>query len=598
MLAATGGTTPYTWTEKSGGNLPGGLSLTASSGAIAGTPTASGTFGPYVFTVTDANNKTADSPSLMITIMSSTTEAACAATPKSRGNEAALTTPFAFEANGAINGAGEPDSAAAWAGSFTPDGKGGISAADIDFVGTKDGHSSFQVQTIGSAYSYGSDGRGCLYLAFNGVNVDKADKLPIDGNASLLRGTGGLRRESVHAEGALANVGTVTFSFALGENGVVGRIEQFDYINSAMVTAGLIMQQTPSDFAVSKLASHFAFGADGWASMDAQGDVVRVAIAGAVANSNGALSNSEADDNIGGVPSGKLSGSGSSGSLGTTISSTTGKGTGSYMIPDGGSTLTFNFTYYVINQSDFLFITTDSPSTVGALQLTGRALASTFGAVSLNGSYIPALQGIESGNNTLTIGTLAATSEGVISSATFYTNNGGSSQTQPFSNGGYAADGLGRVTFSKLQSNPPIAYLTNTASLDAIAAFMVGTDVDTASGFLALQTTNTPNFGQSSLMGSYAVGSFEDPSGMNGSNTGTATFDGKGGYTDLLDIVMFFEDASQPNVQGSGTVMSINADGSGTLGNGAQFVTNGTITLAIDGASLNKHPLGYIFIKQ
>jgi uncharacterized repeat protein (TIGR03803 family) len=43
-LAATGGTTPYTWSVASGSSLPAGLSLAASTGAISGTPTQSGTF--------------------------------------------------------------------------------------------------------------------------------------------------------------------------------------------------------------------------------------------------------------------------------------------------------------------------------------------------------------------------------------------------------------------------------------------------------------------------------------------------------------------------------------------------------------------------
>ena len=53
-LAATGGTPPYTW---SASGLPGGLSISSSTGAIAGTPTATGTFTVNVV-VTDSNMAT------------------------------------------------------------------------------------------------------------------------------------------------------------------------------------------------------------------------------------------------------------------------------------------------------------------------------------------------------------------------------------------------------------------------------------------------------------------------------------------------------------------------------------------------------------
>jgi len=56
-LAASGGTTPYTWSI-SGGSLPAGLSLVASTGAITGTPTASGT-SSFTAMVTDNASATA-----------------------------------------------------------------------------------------------------------------------------------------------------------------------------------------------------------------------------------------------------------------------------------------------------------------------------------------------------------------------------------------------------------------------------------------------------------------------------------------------------------------------------------------------------------
>src|ERR1700751_3152517 len=51
-LTAIGGTPGYTWSQSSGGAMPGGITFT-STGNFTGTPTAAGTFGPYVFQVTD-----------------------------------------------------------------------------------------------------------------------------------------------------------------------------------------------------------------------------------------------------------------------------------------------------------------------------------------------------------------------------------------------------------------------------------------------------------------------------------------------------------------------------------------------------------------
>ncbi|HEV2245377.1 MAG TPA: Ig domain-containing protein, partial [Terriglobia bacterium] len=56
-LAATGGTTPYTWSITAG-SLPAGLTLNTSTGAITGTPTGTGTSN-FTVQVTDANSQTA-----------------------------------------------------------------------------------------------------------------------------------------------------------------------------------------------------------------------------------------------------------------------------------------------------------------------------------------------------------------------------------------------------------------------------------------------------------------------------------------------------------------------------------------------------------
>jgi hypothetical protein len=56
-LTAAGGTTPYTWSV-SAGTLPAGITLTASTGVLAGTPTTAGTFS-FTVKVTDASSQTA-----------------------------------------------------------------------------------------------------------------------------------------------------------------------------------------------------------------------------------------------------------------------------------------------------------------------------------------------------------------------------------------------------------------------------------------------------------------------------------------------------------------------------------------------------------
>jgi hypothetical protein len=67
-LAASGGTTPYTWSISSG-SLPAGLTLNSSTGAITGTPTGTGTSN-FTAQVSDANSQTA-TKALSITISSS-----------------------------------------------------------------------------------------------------------------------------------------------------------------------------------------------------------------------------------------------------------------------------------------------------------------------------------------------------------------------------------------------------------------------------------------------------------------------------------------------------------------------------------------------
>jgi hypothetical protein len=66
MIQATGGTTPYHWSISSGA-LPAGLSLSATTGTVSGTPTTSGSF-TFTAKVTDSTSPTAQTATKSLTI--------------------------------------------------------------------------------------------------------------------------------------------------------------------------------------------------------------------------------------------------------------------------------------------------------------------------------------------------------------------------------------------------------------------------------------------------------------------------------------------------------------------------------------------------
>jgi hypothetical protein len=87
-LQAAGGTPAYTWSITSG-SLPAGLALSASSGVISGTPTASGTF-TFTAAVRDSSNPVqTKSVSLTITIASTSTQLSITSSTLASGTDGA-----------------------------------------------------------------------------------------------------------------------------------------------------------------------------------------------------------------------------------------------------------------------------------------------------------------------------------------------------------------------------------------------------------------------------------------------------------------------------------------------------------------------------
>ena len=581
-LAASGGTSPYRWAQTSGGALPPGISAVTSGGVIAGTPTAAGTYGPYVFTVTDAKSTTASSASLSITIAASTV-VNCPALK----NESALTSanPYAFLLKG-TDGSGSPIDIA---GSFTPDGQGGIANAAVDYNGLTNGPQQMQVNLAASSYAFGSSGQGCLFLSFSGLATASASTKQDEAAKSVKPSDKIHARKMVTGEVSSALVSTVQFAFNLsGFNGTVyqtGRIIESDNTTGTGTNAsGYLYVQTPSDFALAVLEPNYAFGVDGWkvTSIGTLSALSRAALAGTFSNASGTLSAGYADLNTGGTPTGELTGG--HGSLEATVDPTTGRGTGSYFLALPTSNLTFDFAFYILNGSDVILISTDSAamSTTTAL-LAGRALASnaSYTPGPLNGYYLLALEGLgasgTSGGNFAEIGTLNATSAGTIPTATLYSNNAGTYSVNPYSNSSYTVEAAsGRAAITGLTTTPPVIYLTSGTSDEGIAGFLVGTDAESSSGVLVTQTTSAPSYTDASITGNYAASTAEDVDGLNGAYLGLFTFSGSGAYT-----VVSQKTGSVPNSPTLGTI-AVNADGSGSMDGGAfPFVTNGVVLFAI-----------------
>ena len=265
ITSTPSGTQPYQWSITSGA-LPVGLAMsngstssttsvnsTTNSIQITGTPSVSG---PYSFTLSvqdSASPMGTGSQAFSGTVSGGTTTTACgppaSGTLALRGNESALNAPFAF----ILAGADANDNPATWAGSFTPNGSGGITASDLDVV-TVGLAQNYQVQLAGSSYSYDADGRGCLYLAINQVNGNAAPVRAVTAKDVLPHGKGRQSLKPASAE-VLPKLDTVTFSFSITAPYETGRIEQFDYINSEIQAAGQMHQQTPGDFSLGKIGA-------------------------------------------------------------------------------------------------------------------------------------------------------------------------------------------------------------------------------------------------------------------------------------------------------------------------------------------------------
>jgi hypothetical protein len=342
------------------------------------------------------------------------------------------------------------------AGSFVADGTGGISSGEEDFnVGTNG--DDLHTVTSGS-YSVGPDDRGCMTL-------DYSDGL------------------------------TATFRFSLGDIGGVtakaasrGRAVEFDDSTGLGYRAsGTILQQTTGDLTGGVLQANYAFGLQG---VNSSGG--RVTQAGAFTLAPGTTTSNVSRgyfdyNNAGTVVFAGGTDGASAGTLNTTgssISSTTGRTTGTFVAEDAcAATCTYHWVVYIVDRYQFIVASSDILGANTPL-VAGQAAASTTGysTGSLNNSdgYIIEATGATAGEPNAELEQLQFTTANV--SGTEWTYAGGAAATSTVAGAPFEASRVGRFTFGNT-----VLYLTNPSVSELPAAFVVTTDLSVAEGLMVAQ---------------------------------------------------------------------------------------------------------------
>ena len=227
-LTATGGVTPYTYSITAGA-LPAGLSLSASTGEISGTPTTVGA-SSFTVTVTDTEStpQTASLPLVLLVTYPTTP------------NDAELNGPYAFLFQGYDDEVlGVLSYQTATIGSFTADGLGGISGGEEDsnHQSSNPADNTIATHTFLGTYTIGTDNRGMMTI-------------------TTLNSDGTTGTTSTFAITAKAPVAPATNS---------AEVDMIEFDNNNLQGtkgSGTMLAQTPSSFTAG-LTGSYAFGLSG-----------------------------------------------------------------------------------------------------------------------------------------------------------------------------------------------------------------------------------------------------------------------------------------------------------------------------------------------
>ena len=410
-VAVMGGQPPYTWSVPTGA-LPVGVLINSSTGAIAGTPSSTGT-AYFTVMVTDSSSP----PETQTQALSMTVDNAAEACASS-GHNAVLSGSYVFSLSG-FNDVGF----LSVVGSFTADGTGRITAGEADTNGVL-GPQNGNIVTSASSYTVGSDHRGCATLA--------------------------------------TPFGTFVTHFALGSMSsniaTAGRMIEWDSPSpSAYIAAGPLLLQASSAFA-GGLSGSYVFRTVGWDPSPQGG---RDACVGVISASGDTFNGLEQDCN----DAWTISTTGAPDVAGTYTSlDANGRGTGILALLETNA----NITFYAVSSSQLLVVNADpGPFASGEWdQQSVPAGGSGFTQASLNGNMVFSLNGLSLVGTATTVSVETATADGSSSMGiTYYEDRAGTMQISSILTCTYAVEPTGRVTLSSDSQScggaPPVLYLTN-----------------------------------------------------------------------------------------------------------------------------------------
>lgn len=399
------------------------------------------------------------------------------------GNNSVLNGQYAF----LVQGGGEAAGYEALAGSFIADGSGNITSGTQDVNRTVGPNTGLSITASGSSYSIGPDNRGCLTIANSA------------GGLATYRIAVGSLDSSMHAtQGAM--------------------IRFDDNTGAGQRTQGILLKQDPSAFVNSAISGTYVLGFQG-----VQAAEQRAALVGLV-NADGA-------GNLGGfdidvvVTAGVAETNDTSGTGAYNVDPTTGRGT--VTVTKGGTT---NAAIYVVNASEFLYLSTDflgssTPIFSGEARLQSGA---PFTQTSFdNNAYVTSFTGVDpsngNGGNVAMIARLQFATNGAYTESRDVNDNG-LVFNQPATSDSLTIAANGRALNS---SGTNVFY-----AISPGAAVILDTGGSAPFGYAEQQAAGP--FSNATLSGNAFFGGGAPTAGVE-FQSGTATFDGAGSVMVTLD---------------------------------------------------------------